>query len=345
MPDNKFVISILIIAIFWLASYVVTFIINIVEKLVSKTSSTLDDELIEASKLPIRYLAILLGFYYAANYAEFSFDMKGFGVDDVFYVLIVLLVSFTLARLLKVFFGWYTEKGDAALGKQYINKTVFIFVQKVINFGVYVLAILTIFGRFDINIGPMIAGLGVAGLAIALGLKTTLENLFAALFLIMDRSVNIGDYIQLEDGTKAFIEDISWRTVRIRTVDDNTIIVPNSVFVGQNISSYDFPESPLRSSVLVGVAYDSDLELVEKVAIQTAQKVLNDEKVEIKEYQPRVRFREFGPSSINLSVLFKVDQATDEGRIKHSLIKEIKKSFEENNIEIPFPQIVVSQKK
>ncbi|MDO8260618.1 MAG: mechanosensitive ion channel family protein [Candidatus Magasanikbacteria bacterium] len=342
MFENQLINSVLIILGFWLASYVVTILMSVLEKIASKTGTTLDDNMIKAAKLPVRYLFILLGFYYAVKYYDMELKWKDYDASDFFYALIVLLVCFTISRMLKTFFVWY-ESQDR-ISKRRGSKTMFIFVQKVISFAVYAVALILILGHFGVEVGPLLAGLGVAGLAIALGLQETLANLFAALFLVMDKSINIGDYIQLEDGTKAFIEDVSWRSVRIRTISGNTVIVPNSVFVGQKISSYDYPESPYSMEVPVGVAYGSDLDFVESVVIKAALKVVEEMKVKAKKNPPLVRYKKFADSSIEFIVIVTIDKVTDESPVKHALIKEIYREFKKENIEIPFPQRVIHQK-
>lgn len=342
MFENEILKAIIIVAAFFLASYVVTILLTIIEKATAKSKTDLDDKIIKAIKLPIRYLAILLGFFYAFRGYDFSWTIKDkeFGFADIFFVLIVFLIGFSISRVLKSIFSWYGEKDKVKL-----SQTMFIFIRKIISVFVYIIALLIIFGQLGIQIAPLLAGLGIAGLALAFGLQSTLENLFAALFLVMDKSINVGDWIQLEDGTKAYIEDISWRSVRIRTIGNNTVIVPNSVFMGQKIASYDYPSSPFFTSIRVGVAYDTDLEKAELIALQAAEKVLKDEGVKDITNNPIVRFKEFADSAIEFIVIVKVEKVRDEGRVLHALIKEIKKQFEEHKIEIPFPQRVIHQAK
>lgn len=338
MFENQFLQAGAIIVVFWLASYVVTFLLSILEKATSKTDSSLDDRILQAVKLPIRYLAVLLGFYFAVRQTAISWEYEKFSTADLFYVLIVLLLGFSSSRIFKVFFDWY---GDEASETKKINKTMFVFLRKVVSVAVYIVALVFIFGHLGIEIGPLIAGLGVAGLAIALGLQETLANLFAALFLVMDKSINIGDYIQLEDGTKAYIDDISWRSVRIRTIGGNTIIVPNATFVGQKISSYDYPASPMTTSIAVGVSYDSDLDKVEYIAKQAGEAVIQEEGINVEDNNPIIRYTELADSSINFAIYIKIDNVVDEGRVKHSLIKKIVSEFRKEEIEIPYPHRVV----
>jgi len=339
IQQNPYIWAIFTIAFFWALSYIVTIAIGLVGKVASKTESDIDDKIIDAIKLPIRYLAILMGIFYAGKKFDWSVTIKeqSYGLQDAMFVLIALLIGFTASRILKVLFVWYGERDD----KGKMNQTMFIFVRKMISVFVYAIALVIILGQLGIQIGPLLAGLGVAGLAIALGLQSTLENLFSALFLVMDKSINIGDWIQLDDGTKAYIEDISWRSVRIRTITGNTVIVPNSSFVSQNISSYDYPVQSFYTSIEVGVSYDTDLEKAEYVAMQAAEKVIKDAGIKEAENNPTIRYKAFGDSSINFIVIVKVDAVTDEGKVQHMLIKEIKKQFDEQGIEIPFPQRVI----
>jgi small-conductance mechanosensitive channel len=340
MIDSKLINAILIVLAFWAGSYLITLFFKGLEKATKKTGSDLDDKIIQAAQLPIRYTAILLGFYFAVNYYGVTGEFKGVTLADVFLVLIILLAGFTASRLLKAFLGWYTEHDKI----RKTNQTMFIFIRKVVSAFVYIIALLIILQQLGIQIGPLLAGLGVAGLAVALGLQEPLSNLFSALFLAMDKSINVGDWIQLEDGTKAFIEDINWRSVTIRTREGNTVIVPNAVFVGQKIASYDYPESPFFTFVSVGVAYGSDLEKVEKAAIGVANKIIESEKLPTDD-SPRIRFRALTDSSINFDLRLKIDKARKEGLVKHKLIKGIISEFRKENIEIPYPQRVIHQAK
>ncbi|MCK5510444.1 mechanosensitive ion channel family protein [Candidatus Parcubacteria bacterium] len=338
MFENQIINSLAIIILFLLGSYVVTFLLKLIEKATAKTNIDLDDRIIESVKLPIRYLAMMLGLFYAARNLDLSWTIKNrdFGVGDIMFVLIAFLAGFTISRVLKTVFIWYGKRDDVK-----ISQTMFVFARKMISIIVYVIVLLTVFSQMEIQIAPILGALGIVGLAVAFGLKSTMENLFAALFLVMDKSINIGDWIQLEDGTKAYIEDISWRSVRIRTIGNNTVIVPNSVFVGQKISSYDYPVSSFFTSIRVGISYDTDLEKAEYVALQAAEKIIKDENIKEIDNNPIVRFKGFADSAIEFIVIVKIDKVRDEGRVQHALIKEIHKQFKENNIEIPFPQRVV----
>lgn len=328
------------IAVFYVGSFVVTIIIDIIGKFTSKTKTNLDDEIIKAIKLPIRYLAIILGFFYGVRYSELNFEFKGFGLSDVFTILIILLIAFAIARTIKVALIWSAEKKRKET-KSRAADTLFIFFRKIINVLVYIVALVVILSQIGIEIGPLLAALGVAGIAIALGLQKTLENLFAAVFLVLDKNVNIGDFIELTGGVRGHITDISWRATTVTTLGQNTVIIPNSDFVNQTITSFDWPESPQYMTVSVGVAYDSDFEHVEKILYKIVRFVLQKEKIKLEENEPIIRFDELADSTVITKAIFKVEKATDEKRIRGLVNKEILLTFAKEKIEIPFPQRVI----
>jgi small-conductance mechanosensitive channel len=323
-----------VILIFWLASYVITILSGIFKK--GFKDEMLASKIMRAAKLPLRFLAILLGVYFSLRFTGIDWSWKKFSLDSLFYILIVLLSCYTASRLLKAFFVWHSSRVKSSD----INQTILIFIRKAISVFLYVIGFLIIFQRIGVEIGPLLAGLGVVGIAVALGLQETLANVFGATFFLLDKTFKIGDYIQLDDGTKGNIEDISWRSTKIRTIEGNTVILPNSKFVNQKISSYDYNDPSYYIYVNLGVGYDSDLDLVERVSIRSAQTVLETFKIR-SETEPYIRFMEFGDSAINLRIVVRVTRFTDERRVRSAIIKEIIREFRKEGIEIPFKQIVV----
>jgi len=340
MAIEKLITFIFYLAAFYVASFVVTILINIIGRFASKTKTDLDDKIIKAIKLPIRYLAIILGLFYGVKYSGINFSIGRYGLNDALRILIIILIAFAISRIIKVIMGWVANKKRKET-KSRGGDTLFIFFRKIISVTVYLVALVIILGQLDIEIGPLLAGLGVAGIAIALGLQKTLENLFAAVFLVLDKTINIGDYVELSGGTRGHIADISWRATTITTLGENTIIIPNSDFVNQTVTSFDWPASQQYMSVTVGIAYDSDFAKVEKVLEKIVKFVLQKEKIKLEENDPIIRFDELGDSAVTVKAIFKVDRAADENKIRGMVNREILINFAKEKINIPFPQIVV----
>jgi len=169
---------------------------------------------------------------------------------------------------------------------------------------------------------------------VALAARETLANLFGGISIFLDRTYKVGDYIILDSGERGEIVDVGIRSTRIRTRDDVLITIPNSIMASSKIINESAPEPRFRLRLPVGVAYGSDLEKVERVLLEVVKKVPHV----VSEPEPRIRYRRFGDSSIDLELLCWVDDPRFKGPVTHELIKVIHRRFEEEGITIPFPQ-------
>ncbi len=193
--------------------------------------------------------------------------------------------------------------------------------------------------NLDVEITPLIGALGIVGLAVALALQDTLGNLFAGLQIIFSRQVRPQDYVRLETGEEGFVTDVKGRNTTIRTFPDhNLVIVPNATLASSTVTNFSLPRRNLWIGVDVGVSYDSDLEQVERVALDVASDVMASVEGGIHSQVPVVRFEQFGASSIDFTVRMFVKEFTDQVLIRHEFIKRLHTRFNREGIEIPFPQ-------
>ena len=199
------------------------------------------------------------------------------------------------------------------------------------------LTVLIILSNMGVSITPIIASLGITSLAVALALQPTLENFFSGIQLVMDKPIRIGDYIELDSGEQGFVEKIGWRSTWIRMLPNNIVIMPNSKLSNSKLINYYYPERELSVPVEVGVHYSSDLELVEKVCIEVAERILKEHEYGVDTYQPFVLFHTFDNSSINLTIMLRTKEYFNRFFIKSAFIKSLKKRFDEEGIVIPFP--------
>lgn len=216
-----------------------------------------------------------------------------------------------------------------------------------VNLTVYSFGLVIILGYFGISIAPILTALGVGGLAVALGLQDSLANLFAGLHLILSKQVCIGDHISLASGETGEVVDIRWRYTILKTVTNNTIIIPNKNISSVILTNFDSPSPHLAIVIPVGVSYDSDLEQVERVTLEVArnamQEVVGDSGETIGE--PKVFFHTFGDSSINFDVILHAKQLSNKNMLKHVFIKDLTKRYREENITIPYPIRTILQDK
>lgn len=202
---------------------------------------------------------------------------------------------------------------------------------------IYLLGLIFILHNYGIAIAPLVTALGVGGLAVALALQSTLSNLFAGLQIIASGKINIGDFVQLDSGQKGFVRDITWRNTAIETAQNNFIIVPNSKMADSIIENFFLVNKEITFHVLVRVGYESDLEKVENVSIDVAKEILEKHEGGVKDFQPFVRFYNFGDSSIDLKIFLHVKEYADQYLITSEFIKALQRRYRAEGINIPFP--------
>ncbi len=196
--------------------------------------------------------------------------------------------------------------------------------------GVYAILV-----TWSIDVGGFLVSAGVLGLALGLAAKDTLANLFSGIFIIADAPYQKGDFINLDSGERGMVTHIGLRSTRLLTRDDVEVTVPNAVIANAKIvNESGGPHTKERIRVKVGVAYGSDLDRVEAILMDVAtshSKVCDDP-------APRVRFRTFGESSLDLELLAWVDEPVLRGQVLHALNCEVYRRFNAEGVQIPFPQ-------
>lgn len=334
---------IIVVGAFILAQ-ILAFLLDKLAGFASKTETNLDDEIIRYLERPLKLIVILTGVYYAIRYAAPAMTINGISINQIFVVIAILVGAYVLVRTVKAILNWYVEEISHKT-KAVIDDTIFRFVNKISALIIYAIAILVVLDKLGIEIGPMLAGLGLVGLAIALALQDTLSNFFSAVYIAADRPVKLGDYIKLESGQEGYVEDIGWRSTRIRTLPNNIIIVPNSKLSQSILTNYNNPAPEMSVIVQVAVSYGSDLKKVEKVTLDVAKQCQKTIDGAIDDFEPFVRYHTFGNSSINFSVILRAKTFVDKYMLAHEFVKALKERYNKENIEIPFPQRDVHMKK
>src|SRR5210317_188754 len=205
------------------------------------------------------------------------------------------------------------------------------------NFAIFSLGILFILQSFGISITPLITALGVGGLAVSLALKDTLSDLFGGINILLSKTMQEGDYVELDNGYQGYVENVGWRYTTIRERANNIISIPNSVLSGSISKNFSSLDASFRVPIQIGVSYDSDLDHVEKVALEVANDLYDNLDCISKSYKPVIRFREFADSSINFFIYFQGKNFGDHNTILNSYIKKLHKRFKEEKIDIPYP--------
>jgi small-conductance mechanosensitive channel len=221
---------------------------------------------------------------------------------------------------------------------RYIDRQMVPILQNVWSAVIAGVAVFLLLVLWDIDVTPLLASAGIAGIIVGLAARDTLANFFGSLSLYLDGTYKVGDYVVLETGERGRVEDISVRSTVIRTRDDILVTVPNSKLSNAAIINESTPKTKRRIRVPLGVAYGTDIDRLQEILLEEAVEV----GLVLERPKPRVRFREFGGSSLNFELLCWVNNPAQRARATHQLNSAIYKRLQTEGIEIPFPQRDVS---
>ncbi len=314
-----------------LAKIIDLLLIRSLRSLAQKTRMHFDDYLISFFHRPFLATVVLLGVLHACSVDPQLPNLYGIIIPGISKSLILLVwwaaISSSLSK---------TSLEDAIriLGGRHIDPDIFLLFKNVSRIVILFFTILWILLIWKVNLSPLFASAGIVGIAIALAAKDTLANFFGGISVFMDRAYKVGEYIILESGERGEVVEVGIRSTKIQTRDDVMIIIPNGIMANSKIINESAPQPRFRIRLDIGVAYGTDLDLVEDLLMQVA----DENNQVVKQPSPRVRLRTFGDSAVNFQLLLWIRDPREKGRQTHLLLKEVYRCFNENAISIPFPQ-------
>lgn len=339
-----FVTAAIVIVAFFIMARIVSWLFRVViSRMTSKTSTDLDDMLMDAISLPLIIAIGVIGVFVALQRAPLG-DQAEVYVNLGFSVFYILFGALIAIRLINVFIYWYAENA-AKKTKSKFDDHFLPPLRRMVTLVVLLVALTFILGAFGVDLTAAVAALGVGGIAIALAFQDTLKEFFAGGHVILDKPIKIGDLIELESGDRGTVVDIGWRSTVISTWDGNYITLPNTKIANSKLVNYTEPARDIAFVIQMGVGYHEDLERVEKVTLDVANKALKKLGTGSKDRDPLVRFKSFGDSNIDFAVVFFVKQFGDQHPLKHEFIKAVKKRYDKEGIEISWPVRKVYQHK
>jgi MscS family membrane protein len=300
-------------------------------KVASRTSTDADDHLVDYATGPLVLTTVTLALMMVVS----LYDLPQ-GLHDATLSILATILLFSwlraglrMARVLLELVASNSHRFEIVQ-----ERTIPLFDMTIkmllVGFGAY--AFLLIWG---INPTAWLASAGVIGIAVGFAAKDSLANLFSGIFIVADAPYKIGDYIVLDSGERGMVTNLGMRSTRLVTRDDVEVTVPNAVIANAKIiNESGGPWVKHRIRIPVGVAYGSDVDEVCSVL----EEVANSVPEVVKLPAPRVRMRAFGASSLDFELLTWIDHPELRGRVRHQLLKDIYKAFNEKRIQIPFPQ-------
>lgn len=298
----------------------------LIRRLTRRIDGDVDDVVFETLHPPMYVSVLLAGVFVGVRTLGLAPGMTATLRAATASVLLVLW-AVTLTRLGR-------RVSQAASNTPALDKGVLPIFQNVWSALVIGVGGFLLLSLWNVDVTPLLASAGIVGIAVGFAARDTIANFFGSIALYADGTYSVGDFIVLDSGERGRVEDISIRSTVIRTRDDVLVTVPNSVLNESTIINESAPKTKRRVRIAVGVAYDSDLEAVEQVLLDVAAK----EDLVLDRPKPRVRFRGFGESAIDVQLLCWIPAPVHRGRATHELVKDVHAAFREAEIEIPFPQ-------
>ncbi len=264
------------------------------------------------------------------NFLDLGFH---FGQDDqkiniTVGLFLLILLSFVVANFI---LKWVRKISTRKMDE--IDQRKFISVFKFIKYLTYIIVVFVVLSLAGVNITPFLAASAALLVGLGLALQELFQDIIGGLLIIVDKSLLVGDVIEI-DGKIGRVIDIKLRTTRAITRDDKVIVIPNHKFIKDTIYNYTQNHKSTLDLVRVGVAYGSDTRRVEELLLDSVA----EQKGVLKAPAPFVVFEDFGDSALVFSVYFSISDSFIDPKIKSAIRFRIDALFREHNITIPFPQ-------
>lgn len=325
-------LTLLLIAVAYLAGTILKLVLyRSLMKIASRTTTKSDDHLAEYVTRPLVLTTVTLSLMMAVSLYKLP---QGLHDATLSILATILLFSWLRAGLRTARIVLELVANNSHRFEIVQERTIPMFDMTIkmllVGFAAYFLLLI-----WGVNPTAWLASAGVIGIAVGFAAKDSLANLFSGIFIVADAPYKIGDYIVLDTGERGKVTNLGMRSTRLVTRDDVEVTVPNAVIANAKIiNESGGPWVKHRIRVPVGVAYGSDVDEVCRLLEETAKNL--PEVVRLP--APRVRMRAFGASSLDFELLAWIDHPELRGRIRHELLMNIYRNFNENNINIPFPQ-------
>lgn len=310
-----------------------------VKKYTEKTKTKLDDILIDMLEEPIAVAIAIAGFFWAVGYLNIpNPSIEKFFQKFLVFLLVVditWLIARTADALIQTYVVPITEKSESSFDDQLLP-----IVQKGLKAVIWILGIILALDNLDVDIGAMIAGLGIGGLALALAAQDAVKNVFGGIMIFADKPFKINDRVQMNgyDGT---VEEVGLRSTRIRTLEGRLVVMPNSLFVDNEVTNVT--SEPTRKIVLnLGLTYDATPADIEKSLVLLDE--IAQRHASLIEPETPKGFTAFGDFALGVTFVYYIRKDADIMETQTKMHLDILKTFNENGLEFAFPTQTVYRK-
>ncbi len=314
-------------------------VIKRLENIAKKTTNKLDDAFVQAMKGPARFLPIVLGFFIASYYMSFSEDGRAV-VDTINRTLITIFIFWVIHQIIEPI-SYILSGLDKVLTRELIG-----WIVKSLKILIFILGLAAVLELWGIKIGPIIAGLGLFGIAVALGAQDLFKNLISGILVLVEKRFKIGDWILVEGIIEGIVEKIGFRSTVIRKFDKSIAIIPNFQFAENAVVNVSETSNWLISWIIT-LQYDTTIDQLKTIRNEIENYINKSEDYNTS-IGVAVRVDKFSDSSIDMYVrcFTKTDSWNEWLSVKERLAIEIKQIVEKNKASFAFPsQSIYIEKK
>jgi small conductance mechanosensitive channel len=272
---------------------------------------------------------------------DIVFDLKEWGINHGIPILIILITALIATRILRSTITRFEKKFDdseqMSMETQKRAKTITGLLNTTVTVVIYSAAVLMVVTELGIAIGPLLAGAGIAGLAIGFGAQSLVKDVITGFFILLEDQIRVGDVVEIA-GKAGLVESVNLRTTRLRDVEGKVYIIPNGVVdVVTN-----FTKDWSRALIEIGVAYKEDVDNVISILEDVGESLRTDPAWNEFILEPMTvqGLDSFGDSSVNIRMFFKTIPLK-QWDVAREFKRRVKKIFDEKGIEIPFPHVTL----
>ena len=314
-------------------------IIKKLEIISKRTTNKLDDTFVKSMMGPARFLPIVLGVFFASYYMSFSDDMRDF-VDNLNRTLITILIFWIIHQIIEPI-SYILSGLDKILTRELIG-----WIIKSLKILIFILGAAAVLELWGIKIGPIIAGLGLFGVAVALGAQDLFKNLISGILVLVEKRFRMGDWIRVDGIIEGVVEKIGFRSTVIRKFDKSLAIIPNFQFAENAVINVSQTTNWLISWIIT-LQYDTTVDQLKTIRNQIEEHINKCEDFD-QSIGVAVRVDKFADSSIDMYVrcFSKTNSWNEWLKVKENLALSIKQIVETNKASFAFPsQSIYVEKK
>lgn len=303
-----------------------------------ETDTMWDDIVMKAIGTPVQFTIVAFFTYYAiTTYTTLSISypiLSDPRLITSFWIFIgAWILSSFLHDIIRTYGRSIAEKSEGDWDDRLVE-----LLELISKYFIWFIALFAIFSVFEIDIAPLLAGAGIAGLAIALAAQDIVSNFFSGALITIDKPFKVGDRIMIDKYIGDVIS-VGPRSTRIRTLEYQVVTVPNNKITSDYVINYVMPDPKLKMTLPVSVAYGTDIDKVTKILYEIINDAVEKTDFLLSDPAPKVWFIEFGASDLKFVIIVWSKAFNTSYEVKDTINRRINARFAEEGIEIPFQQI------